>query len=247
MKIVSLVPSLTELLFHFGLDDQVVGRTKFCIHPVERVKSAEKIGGTKNVNTQKVIELKPDLIIANKEENTKADIEALQEVCKVHVSEIANYDQAIFAIDDIGLMTNSADRATTLIEEIEVSFEKLKQNRIDKRPQKKVCYLIWQKPYMSIGNDTYIHDMLNHCGFENICAGQTRYPVLTLEEIKKRQPDYLFLSSEPFPFKQIHIEKLKLELPNAKIILVDGEYFSWYGNRMVGAAKYFGKLINELS
>ena len=241
------MPSLTELLFHLGLGDQIVGRTKFCIHPTERVKSAVKIGGTKNVNIQKVIDLEPDLIIANKEENTKADIEALQEVCNVHVSEIANYDQAIFAIDDIGLMTNRADAATTLIEEIEVAFTYLKQSKIDTEQQKKICYLIWQNPYMSVGNDTYIHDMLSRCGFENICSDQTRYPVLTLEEIMKSKPDYVFLSSEPFPFKQKHIDELQLELPASKIILVDGEYFSWYGSRMVGAARYFRELIEELN
>ena len=242
MKIISLVPSLTELLFHLGLEDQVVGRTKFCIHPSDKVKSVTKIGGTKNVNIEKVIALNPDLILANKEENTKADIEALQESCKVHVTEIANFKQAIFAIDDIGLMTNTADKATSLIEEIERSFSIIKP-----APQSpKVCYLIWQKPYMSIGNDTYIHDMLKNCGFESISKDKTRYPTLTIEKIKESRPDYIFLSSEPFPFKQKHIDDLQLELPSAKIILVDGEYFSWYGSRMVGAAKYFSELIEKL-
>jgi ABC-type Fe3+-hydroxamate transport system substrate-binding protein len=242
LKIVSLVPSLTELLFHLGLEDQIVGRTKFCVHPSDRVKSIPKIGGTKNVNIQKVIDLKPDLIIANKEENTKSDIESLQQCCNVHVTDIANFKQAIFAIDDIGLMTNTADKATSLIEEIEEEFSNLKP-KINKL---KVCYLIWQKPFMSIGNDTYIHSMLELCGFENICKDYTRYPELTIEQIKSKQPDCLFLSSEPFPFKQQHIEELKISFPECHILLVDGEYFSWYGNRMVNAAKYFQSLINEL-
>ena len=243
MKIVSLVPSLTELLFHLGLDDQVVGRTKFCIHPADKVKLVPKIGGTKNVNIQKVMDLKPDLIFANKEENTKSDIEALQQSCKVHVTEIANFKQAIFAIDDIGLMTNTAEIATTLIEEIEKSFSYLKP----KLQKAKVCYLIWQKPYMSIGNDTYIHDMLEICGFESICKNQTRYPELTLDNIKFKQPDYIFLSSEPFPFKQLHIDELQAHLPDCKILLVDGEYFSWYGSRMVGAAQYFSDLVASIN
>ena len=242
LKIVSLVPSLTELLFHLGLEDQIVGRTKFCIHPSNRVKSIPKIGGTKNVNIQKIIDLKPDLVIANKEENTKSDIEALQQNCNVHVTEIANFKQAIFAIDDIGLLTNTADKATSLIEEIEKSFSNLKP----KLNKSKICYLIWQKPYMSIGNDTYIHSMIELCGFENICNDQIRYPELTLEEIKSREPDYLFLSSEPFPFKQQHIDDLKISFPGCQILLVDGEYFSWYGNRMVDAVNYFQSLINEL-
>ncbi|MFT4536885.1 MAG: ABC-type Fe3+-hydroxamate transport system substrate-binding protein [Saprospiraceae bacterium] len=243
MKIVSLVPSLTELLFHLGLEEMIVGRTKFCIHPAEKVKIVPKIGGTKNVNIQKVLDLKPDLVLANKEENTKSDIEALKQNCNVHVTEIENFKQAIFAIDDIGLMTNTAVKATTLIEEIEASFSQLKP----KLQKAKICYLIWQKPYMSIGNDTYIHDMLEICGFENICKDQTRYPELTLEDIKSRQPNYIFLSSEPFPFKQVHIDELKDQMPNCKILLVDGEYFSWYGSRMVGAAQYFGRLVEELN
>jgi ABC-type Fe3+-hydroxamate transport system substrate-binding protein len=242
LNIVSLVPSLTELLFHLGLEDQIVGRTKFCIHPSDKVTSIPKIGGTKNINIQKIIDLKPDLIIANKEENTKADIEILKQSCKVHVTEIANFKQAIFAIDDIGLMTNTADKATSIIEEIEELFSNLKPTL----KKAKVCYLIWQKPYMSIGNDTYIHSMLEICGFENICKDHTRYPELTLEEIKSRQPDYIFLSSEPFPFKQQHIDELQVHFPECKILLVDGEYFSWYGNRMIDAAKYFQSLINEL-
>ena len=243
MKIVSLVPSLTELLFHLGLENQIVGRTKFCIHPKSEVKTVPKIGGTKNVNIQKVIDLKPDLVIANKEENTRSDIEALQQSCNVHVTEISNFKQAIFAIDNIGLITNTAKKTTALIEEIENSFSNLKSNL----QKAKVCYLIWQKPYMSIGNDTYIHDMLEICGFDSICKDQTRYPELTLEDIKSRQPDYIFLSSEPFPFKQLHIDELKAHLPDCKVFLVDGEYFSWYGSRMVGAAQYFRDLVQSFN
>lgn len=243
MKIVSLVPSLTELLFHLGLEDQIVGRTKFCIHPSEKVKPVPKIGGTKNVNIQKVLDLKPDLILANKEENTKADIEALRHGCKVHVTEIANYKEAISAMGDIGLMTNSVEQTTSLINEIESAFSLT--TPINNKP--KVCYLIWQNPYMSIGSDTYIHDMLRICGFNNICSDQTRYPTLNIEDIQTKRPDYIFLSSEPFPFKQKHIDALQIYLPESKIILVDGEYFSWYGSRMVGAAQYFSFLIEKLA
>ena len=242
LKIISLVPSLTELLFHLGLDDQIVGRTKFCIHPDDKVTAVPKIGGTKNVNVQKVIDLKPDLILANKEENTKSDIEALQEVCNVHVTEIANYKEALFAIDDIGLMTNTASKATDLIESIERKFSNL--SRATDEP--KICYLIWQNPYMTVGNDTYIHDMLDLCGFQNIFDEQKRYPVVTIDQIREHDPHYIFLSSEPFPFKQKHIEELQKELPDSHIVLVDGEYFSWYGSRMIGAADYFERLIESL-
>ena len=242
MKIVSLVPSLTELLFDLGLESSIVGRTKFCIHPAGRVASIPKIGGTKKVHVDKVIALEPDLIIANKEENQKEDVEALAKECKVLLTEIANYDQAIAAIKRIGVETSTRERAIEICQKIELQFSRLRP----KNPRRRVCYLIWQKPYMTIGHDTYIHDMLGRCGFDNIAGGQTRYPTLTIEEMITSSPDYVFLSSEPFPFKQKHIDELQLHLPDAQIILVDGEYFSWYGSRMIGAAKYFKELDSDL-
>lgn len=242
LNIISLVPSLTELLFHLGLDDQIVGRTKFCIHPNNRIKSVAKIGGTKTVDIQKVKDLKPDIIFANKEENTKSDIEALQEFCSVHVTEISNFREALFAIENIGLVTNRVSRSADLIETIERKFSNL--NRAIDEP--KICYLIWQKPYMTIGNDTYIHDILTICGFHNVFGNKTRYPEITIEQIKVHNPHYIFLSSEPFPFKQKHIEVLQSELPDSHIVLVDGEYFSWYGSRMLGACDYFEELIDSL-
>lgn len=242
MNIVSLVPSLTELLFDLGLANQIVGRTKFCVHPSDRVPSIPKIGGTKNVNIQKVIQLNPDIIFANKEENTKSDINSLQESCNVHITEIANYDQAISTIEQIGIMLQVHEKATQLIEDINDAFANLDKVTYEN----KVCYLIWQKPYMTIGSDTYIHDMLDRCGYKNVFGGQTRYPQVSIEEIKKQTPDLIFLSSEPFPFKQMHIDALHKDLPNTKIVLVDGEYFSWYGSRMIEAADYFGRLSQEL-
>jgi len=240
MRIVSLVPSLTELLFHLGLEDQIVGRTKFCIHPKHKVRSAAKIGGTKNVHIDKVLALSPDIIIANKEENTKVDIEELQKHSSVLLTEIADYGTALEAILTIGKETNKKAEAELLIEEIELRFRDLKQGEAQS-----VCYLIWQKPYMSIGHDTFIHDMLAKCGYQNICGDQTRYPILSIKEIRDKQPDLVFLSSEPFPFKQKHIDELQESLPSTKILLVDGEYFSWYGNRMLDAVDYFVELQKE--
>ncbi len=243
MRIISLVPSLTELVFDLGLEKELVGRTKFCIHPVDKVKAIPKIGGTKNVNIELVLNLKPDLILANKEENTRADIEALEKSCTVHLTEIANYSQAIDSILNIGQLTYREDRSKQLITEINAKFSKFSNAE---KINKTVCYLIWDNPIMTIGHDTYIHDMLDKCGFTNIFSKQNRYPTISPSEIKDKNPNFIFLSSEPFPFKDKHIKRFKEISPNSEVVLVNGEYFSWYGSRMTQAADYFDSLIKSL-
>ena len=172
------------------------------------------------------------------------DIEALMSSSKVYVSDISNYKEALQAIQKIGELTNRQQESENLIQKIESSFSIL-SNLSTKR--KKVCYLIWKDPIMTIGKDTFIHDMLDKCGFENIFGNQKRYPTVTAEEIRSKNPDYIFLSSEPFPFKEKHIEEYQSTFPDSKVILVDGEYFSWYGSRMVEATRYFHKLKKENS
>jgi len=244
VRIVSLVPSLTELIIDLGLEKELVGRTKFCIHPKDKVKSIPKIGGTKEVSISKVSSLKPDLIIANKEENTKKDVEALHNITNVYVTDISNYSEALLAIQQIGKFANRIKESTFLINRIKDSFSRLSglsQNR------KSVCYLIWKNPLMTVGHDNFIHDMLHRCGFENVFGGRDRYPTISNADIESKNPEYIFLSSEPFPFKDKHIQEFSLLFPNSKIVLVDGEYFSWYGSRMVSAADYFIDLITRLN
>lgn len=244
MRIVSLVPSLTELLIDLGLEQELVGRTKFCIHPADKIKSISKIGGTKNVNIEAVLNLKPDLILANKEENTRQDIEAFVGKSSVHLTEIANYSQAIESILEIGQLTNRISESQLLVAQIESSFSNL---AVPANTNETVCYLIWNDPIMTIGNDTYIHDMLDKCGFKNVFGDQSRYPTISAQELKQSAPKYIFLSSEPFPFKDKHINQFKEICPESKVILVNGEYFSWYGSRMRKAADYFNNLIQSLN
>ncbi|MEM9548541.1 MAG: helical backbone metal receptor [Bacteroidota bacterium] len=244
MRIISLVPSLTELLFDLDLGDHMVGRTKFCIHPKEKVKFIPKIGGTKTVKIDSIKALQPDLIIANKEENTKEDIEALQSIAQLYISEIANFEDALEAIKRIGHLTHRVDKSEKLIENIRSAFHQLHEDRKDR---KSVCYLIWNKPLMTIGHDTFIHDMLDCCGYDNVFGNCDRYPETTFSEIQKKHPDFIFLSSEPFPFKERHITEFTEKCPDTKVFLVDGEYFSWYGSRMVGAASYFKSLKIEIN
>lgn len=241
-RIVSLVPSQTELLAYLGLEEEVVGITKFCVHPKNWLKTKATVGGTKKINIEKVIALKPDIIIANKEENLKEDIEQLEAIAPVWVSDVANFEDALQMMQTIGELVNKKETAQILIEDIKNAFAGLNNNDDYLR----ACYLIWQQPYMTIGGDTFISDMMKHCGFINVYEKETRYPTITLEEIKEKNCSVVLLASEPFPFKEKQRATIQQQLPNTKVILVDGEMFSWYGNRMLLAAQYFKELINYI-
>lgn len=240
MRIISLVPSITELLFDLGLKNQIIGRTKFCIHPSPQVKEIQQFGGTKKLHIEKIIEAKPDLIIANKEENLKSEVEELQKYFNVLVTDISDLEENNEMILEIGRLTNTELKAKEIITEINAEFGSLPSYL-----NKPTClYLIWKEPLMSIGKDTFIHKMLDYAGFENIYSKETRYPVV--DSNSSINPDYVFLSSEPFPFKEKHIAEIQKCFPNAKCVLVDGEMFSWYGSRMKFAPKYFLELRNNL-
>lgn len=239
MKIISLVPSITEALFDFGLsENEIIGRTKFCIHPENLVQKIEIIGGTKNLNLDKIKALNPDLIIANKEENVKEQIEELQKDFKVLVTNISNLEDNYYLLKTLGNLLGKqeiAQKFNLKIYEILANFSDLKK--------KKCAYLIWRNPYMTVGFDTFIHDILDKIGFENIFKNQKRYPEVSVEDL--RNAEYIFLSSEPFPFQQKHIDELQKELPDAKIFLVDGEAFSWYGTRLAKCESYFQSLVQN--
>jgi len=239
MKIISLVPSITETLFDLGLtDEEIIGRTKFCIHPENSVKNVTVIGGTKNVNIEKIKSLKPDLIIANKEENVREDVEELQKYFKVLVTDVSNLEDNKYLLEVLGKLLNKEETAEKYNSKIEEIFKDLQSSN------KKTCeYLIWKNPYMTIGGDTFIHEILDKTGFENIFKDRKRYPEIYVDEMKTA--DFIFLSSEPFPFQQKHIDELQNELPDSKIILVDGEAFSWYGTHLAKCADYFKDLKNS--
>jgi ABC-type Fe3+-hydroxamate transport system substrate-binding protein len=227
-KIVSLVPSLTELLFDLGLEDQIIGRTRFCIHPKGKVDQVEIMGGTKNPRIDKIRKAKPDLIIANREENRKEDVDNLQKDFEVMVSDIKTIEDALFTIHDIGNRCGAKKVAEELISAIRKEYH----NAPDE-PQLSVAYMIWRDPWMSVGADTYIHSVLNHWNLKNVFSNQTRYPKTTLEDLSNKNPDIILLSSEPYPFKEKHIKQVETACPDSRILLVDGEWFSWYGSRML--------------
>lgn len=236
-RIISLVPSQTELLYDLGLANQIVGQTVFCIHPQSKFKEAAKVGGTKKVQYEKIRHLKPDLIIGNKEENTKEMIEILSMEFPVWMSDIYTLKDNLKMINELGIICQVEDIANTICEKISDEF-----NQIESVHNRSCLYLIWKNPYMAAGSDTFINEMLKSIGFKNVLTPNTRYPELNEQEIVDLNPQVVLLSSEPFPFKEKHILELKNLLPDAHILLVDGEMFSWYGSRILKAPRYFKSL-----
>ncbi|MBU3714684.1 MAG: cobalamin-binding protein [Ferruginibacter sp.] len=218
-----------------------MGITKFCVHPKEWSENKIRIGGTKALHIEKIKELKPDLIIANKEENVKDQIEELALNFPVWLTEVCNLQDATQMIEDIGHLTQKQKEAAQVISQIQHSFDGLKYHE-EKIPS---AYLIWKKPYMTAGSDTFIHDMMHKAGFENVFASKKRYPEITIEDLKNSGCKIVLLSSEPYPFKEKHIQEIECELPGVKAIVVDGEMFSWYGSRLLSAPPYFNKLYGQ--
>ncbi len=241
-RIVSLVPSITELLFDLELNDAVVGITKFCVHPKHWHQTKTKVGGTKNINVDVIASLKPDLIIANKEENVKEQVDAIETLAPVFITDVSNLDDALKMIESIGEITNSKNKAQHIIQEIQTTFLKifLPINRL------RACYFIWKDPYMTIGGDTFINDMMKCCGFINVFANDKRYPKISISQLLSLKCQLIMLSSEPYPFKQKHKDELQPLISSAKIVLVDGEMFSWYGSRLKYSAEYFSGLMNSI-
>ncbi len=241
-RIVSLVPSQTELLHYLGLQDEVIGITKFCVHPEKWFREKKRVGGTKSLHLDIIKSLRPDLILANKEENTQEQIEELARSFPVWISDIKTVSDAMCMIRNVGVLTGTMTNAIELDRVLKSTYRNLAKTR---RPRK-VAYFIWRDPWMSVGGDTFISDMISRLGWVNVLENRFRYPHLSIEEIAALDVDLVLLSSEPFPFKEQHIAEINAALPHAAVRLVDGEMFSWYGSRMLQAVEYFKELEAEL-
>lgn len=244
-RIVSLVPSQTELLVDLGLEDSIVGVTKFCVHPYYIKKTKTIVGGTKNVKFEKIQALQPDIIICNKEENTQEIVEQLREICPVWVTDIYTIEDNNQMIQDFGAIFNKRTNATKWIDKINFAFSDFEKFIADK-PVKKAAYFIWANPYMVAGNTTFINELLKLNRFANIYEDKEgRYPEIELKKMRlEGDPDFVFLSSEPFPFKDEHAFEIGRFTHHAKTVFVDGEMFSWYGSRLVKAFEYF-KILHQ--
>lgn len=234
-RIVSLVPSQTELLVDLGLEKNIMGITRFCVHPTYLRQIKSKVGGTKKVNFRKIRELEPDIILCNKEENTREMVGELEQIAPVHISDVSNLDDAVELILQYGKIFNCESLAMTLSGSISKKADNLRKLAFGS-PKRKVAYFIWKDPLMVAGKGTFIDSMLQLNNFENVFSKE-RYPQTSFEHLKDLEIDICMLSSEPFPFKEEHKEEF---YPFAgQVMIVNGEYFSWYGSRLLKAMDYF--------
>ena len=241
-RIISLVPSQTELLFDLGLDKEIAGVTKFCRRPAAQTQSRQSIGGTKKFRFDVIDRLQPDLILGNKEENYREGIERLAAQYPVWMSDIHTLPDALEMIRSVGAITGKPEAANQLAEQIAAGFADLPRAA---RPYR-AAYLIWQNPLMAAGNNTFIHDILSRMGLENVMAGYGRYPQFTPEQLHAAQPDLILLSSEPYPFRAKHRQAFAAQFPRARVELVDGEMFTWYGSRLLPAINYLRQFLQTL-
>ena len=239
-RIVSLVPSQTELLVSLGLETSILGITKFCVHPPHLRSKKTVVGGTKNCNFEKIAALTPDIIICNKEENTLTLVEQCEKIAPTYVSDINTIDDSLEFILAMGTLISVENTAQQLVDSTHAKLEDFKLFMANKR-EKKVAYFIWQDPWMVAASNTFIHELLEHNKFINVFEDQVRYPAIELDQLRTLNVDLILLSSEPYPFKEKHFQEIQ-KYSSAKVVLVNGEYFSWYGSRLLEAFDYFKSL-----
>lgn len=242
-RIISLVPSQTEFLADLELADSVVGITKFCIHPAAWFQGKKRVGGTKTLDYQKIEALQPDLIIGNKEENDQSQIEYLAQRYSIWMSDIYTLEDALDMMQRLGALTGKQRKATEITEALKQKFGGLSELP---KAFTQAAYLIWRKPFMVAAKGTFVDNMMHHAGFENVFGSLTRYPEVTREQLKEAKPSVILLSSEPYPFSEKHLKEILEICPEARIQLVDGELFSWYGSRLLQAPDYFVRLREQI-
>ena len=246
MRLISLCPSLTELVFDLGAGDELLARTKFCIHPQPDVERIEKVGGTKNPKVARIVELAPDLVLMNEEENRREDAEAIREAgIRVHSSLPRTAEETAAMVRSIGGAIGRRSRAEEIARDIERRAERVRR-AAEGRPPVSFAYLIWREPWMTVNGDTFVDAMLTLAGGRNVFGGRDeRYPTIGIEELRDAAPDAVLLSSEPFPFGTKHIEELArlTGFEPGRFALVDGELLSWHGSRTPRGIDYAESVI----
>lgn len=241
-RIVSLVPSQTELLYDLGLENEIVGITKFCVHPYHLKATKTIVGGTKKVDFNKIKALQPDFILCNKEENSYAFLPELEKIAPIYFSDVNSIQDSLNLIANLGNILNRRTESINLIEKINFKLTNFKSFIKDK-PARKVAYFIWANPWMVAGNNTYINEILKLNKFENIYANRSRYPKVEINKIRHEgDPDVIILSSEPFPFKDEHAMEIATYTNRSVTVFADGELFSWFGSRLLLSFDYFKEL-----
>lgn len=246
-RIVCLVPSLSEALFALGLGDRVVGVTDWCIHPADAVAGLPKLGGTKNPDVQRILDLSPDLVIANREENTRRDVERMQRAgLRVWVTDPRSVRGGVLLLRELAELGAEPERVSRVIDPIEAALRRAESRAA---PRSRVFCPIWKRPWMAVGSDTYADDLLRVCGAENVFADRPgrRYPIVEEAEIVAAAPEVVLLPDEPYAFGPTDVRELaRLPIPAAqagRIHCVDGTLVSWYGPRIGRAIETLAPLL----
>jgi ABC-type Fe3+-hydroxamate transport system substrate-binding protein len=249
-RIVSLVPSTTELLCALGLADALVGVTVYCVEPRDVVRTKTRVGGEKDPDLAAIRALAPDLVVANIEENTREDVEALRAAgIRVWLTYPRSVAESLAMIRELGEVTGAVTGARALLDDLEPLYADVRARLAGRRPTP-VFYPIWREPWMTIGGDTYIHDLLATCGGANVFADRDRYPTITLDEMAARAPEVVLLPDEPFRFRRAHLRDFDPYpgLPavrDGRLHLVDGKPFSWHGPRLAEALRTVPALLGH--
>jgi ABC-type Fe3+-hydroxamate transport system substrate-binding protein len=241
MRIISLVPSVTETLFELGLGDQIVAITRWCTRPPEQVRMKPKIGGTKNPKIDQIAQLNPDLVILDCDENRMEDAKALEKFGIKTVSIFPKtINDSVKMLQDFGKMFSVETKTEEWIMEIEQRRKAVRRERI------RTLILIWRAPYMTVNFDTYVHSAAQMFGFDNVFASHPlRYPKVTAKEIQNANPECVLFPDEPYPFRSKHIEMFKKEFPELKavqtnrLLTFDGSYIAWHGYGTLRALREF--------
>lgn len=248
MKLVSLCPSLTELVFALERGDELVGITRFCVHPAEGVHGIEQVGGTKDPDVARIAALAPDLVLMNREENRVEDAAALRAAgLRVHDSMPRTLAETAAMVRSIGEALGRSGAAESLARDIEERAAGVRR-RAQRAPRVRFAYLIWRKPWMSINADTFAHALLELAGGANVFGERpVRYPEVTAEALAEAEPALVLLASEPFPFEERHADELArlTGLARERFALADGEYLSWHGSRTPDGIDYAAGLIER--
>jgi len=244
-RIISTVPSISETLGDLNLELEVLGVTRFCVHPSHWKKEKTIIGGTKRLDFTRISNLNPDLLIGIKEENVKPQVDEIAAKFPYWIGDVNSFNDNYRLISDLGALCNREDEAESILKNTKKVIESLKNGL---KRKAKVLYFIWRGPYMLAGNNTYINSFLEELGFENAAKKlHGRYPKTDVEQIKLLDFDFILLSSEPFPFNQLHAQELKVNFPDKTILFVDGEIFSYYGSRVSKEKEYLSAFISEVN
>ena len=247
MRIVSLCPSTTETLVDFGLADQLVGITRFCIHPADVVRGIRKVGGTKDPNLDRIRALRPDLVLLNEEENRKADYERLRCDLRVDATLVRRVQDVPEQLRYLGRLTGAEVRARARAQQVEEARTRLAEARVGVEGFR-YAYLIWRRPYMAVGGDTYVSDLFAEAGGKNVFENaQDRYPEIDVVALRAARPDVVFLSDEPFPFKARHAAELRDEAPELRIELIGGDDCCWHGVRTLRGLALMQRLVGSFA